>query len=86
MDAVTDVSVYSGGAAQWRHPCEDCGNPDTGLRRMHSEVSRYNHEYFIDEDRVAEHVTADQLLAMLDRADGALIVCNNCNTIREVDG
>lgn len=78
--------TVTSGAAQWRVACEDCGNPDIDYRRMHSEVSRNNHEYFIEEERVPDSVTADQLLAMLERAAGAIIVCNNCGTIREVDG
>lgn len=77
---------HHSGARQWRHPCETCGNPDVGYRRMHSKISKNNHKYFISENRVGPEVTADELLDMVNRADGSVIVCNNCGVIREVDG
>lgn len=79
------MTQHHSGARQWRVACSTCGKPEVEHLRMHSQVSQANAEYFISENRVGENVTEDQLRAMHDRADGALVVCNNCNTIREVD-
>lgn len=54
---------------------------------MHSQVSKSNLSFFISEDRVDADVDEDDLRSRLDRADRrdeALVVCNNCGTIREV--
>jgi len=72
------------GARQWRVACEDCGNPVSDRKRMHSQVSKSNLSFFISEDRVDDDIDEDDLRGRLERADGALVVCNNCGTIREV--
>jgi hypothetical protein len=53
---------------------------------MHSQVSASNLEYFVSEDRVPDHVGEEDLRERYDSADGALIVCNVCGSIKEVDG
>ena len=52
---------------------------------MHSQVSQSNLSYFIDEDRLRKDLGENELRKRYARSDGALIVCNNCGTIREVE-
>lgn len=52
--------------------------------RMHSQVSKANHEFFISEGRVDDSLTAEDLLERWEEADGTLIVCNVCGSIKEV--
>jgi len=51
---------------------------------MHSQVSQANLAYFLAEDRLREDLDEDALRERYQRADGVLVVCNNCGTIREV--
>jgi len=76
---------HHSGAQQWRVTCEYCGNPVSDRLRMHSQVSRANLSYFIEEDRLRRDLDESALLERYQRADGALVVCNNCGTIREVE-
>lgn len=43
---------HHSGARQWRVPCEECGNPVSDRKRMHSQVSKSNLSFFISERRV----------------------------------
>jgi hypothetical protein len=76
---------HHSGATQWRVICDHCGNPVSDCLRMHSQISKSNLTYFIEEDRLREDLDESDLLERYQRAAGALVVCNNCGTIREVD-
>jgi Fe2+ or Zn2+ uptake regulation protein len=52
---------------------------------MHSQVSQSNLAYFIEEDRLRRDLDADALRERYEQASGALVVCNHCGTIREVE-
>lgn len=77
------------GARQWRVDC-DCVPEVAEERRiqpwerMHSEVSRSNASYFIEEDRLDEDLSEDDLLDRLKAADGTLVCCNVCGDLKEV--
>lgn len=79
------------GARQWRHDC-DC-LPEVAeerhsqeWERMHSEISQRNLEYFVEENRVGDGVDVEDLERIYQQADGHVLVCNVCGTIRVVDG
>lgn len=72
---------YHGGARQWRVVCDECGESTPGGKRMHSQVSRSNLTYFVEEGRV--DLSTAELRERHSETDGALLVCNNCGTIRE---
>lgn len=86
------------GARQWRLPCScfvesdasvDAGEQKDGrsIPRMHSEISRANHELFVKEERVGPAVEPNDLLRLVERTEadgGHLVVCNACRTIRVV--
>lgn len=79
----------SSGARQWRYDC-DC-LPEVAderrtqeWQRMHSQVSKANAGYFISEGRLAADLDKSELRERVDQADGTLIACNVCGTLREV--
>jgi hypothetical protein len=51
---------------------------------MHSQVSKANAGYFISEGRLAADLDKSELRERVDQADGTLIACNVCGTLREV--
>jgi hypothetical protein len=53
---------------------------------MHSQVSERNAEYFISEDRLKSDLDEYDLRCRLEQADGTLVVCNVCGSLKEVDG
>ncbi len=71
------------GARQWRVSC-DCADQKVDGKRMHSQVSKRNAEYFIIEDRLAADLDEDELVQRHEQADGALVACNVCGSLKEV--
>lgn len=54
---------------------------------MHSQVSRNNRQYFLEEDRVTDDVDLNQLdgwLQEADDTDAAVLVCNQCRRVKLV--
>jgi len=51
---------------------------------MHSQVSRTNATYFIQEERLDEDLSEDELLERLEEGDGTLVCCNSCGDLKEV--
>jgi rubrerythrin len=82
--------MVSSGARQWRVDC-DCA-PEVARQRhsqewerMHSQVSKANAAYFIEEDRIDQDISEGELRKRVDQADGTIVVCNVCGTMREVE-
>ncbi|MDS0280648.1 hypothetical protein [Haloarcula onubensis] len=71
------------GARQWRVSCP-CAAEKVDGKRMHSQVSKANAEYFVTEDRLAADLDEEELRERHDRADGALVACNVCGKLKEV--
>lgn len=82
------MNYTQSGATQWRYDC-DCAEAVAEERhtqqwqRMHSQVSKANAKYFIEEDRLATDMTQYELRDMVDTASGTIIVCNVCGKIKE---
>lgn len=83
------AGVHSG-ARQWRHDC-DCAPEVAEARhtqqweRMHSQVSKANAEHFISEGRIDRDISEAELRSLVEDADGTVIVCNVCGSLKVVD-
>jgi len=82
------VSTHSG-ATQWRVDC-DCLPEVAEARhtqpweRMHSQVSKRNAGYFIEEARLNGDFSKAELRRRVEQTDGTIVVCNSCGKLKEV--